>query len=267
MIGVHTITDVSESCINQCPRFGVNKQCLCPPVVRNMGQFVVIGGSSGIGECLVRLLSAEGHTVIATYHRHPPTHTPDGVRFHSLDVTDDSADFSFLPEKVDGLVFTPGSIILRPFGRFNAADFIRDYELQVLGAVKSIQAALPALKNSGSGSVVLFSTVAVQTGFPFHSLVSASKGALEGLTRALAAEFAPLVRVNAIAPSVTDTPLASSLLSTDERRSASAQRHPLKRVGTPEDIAQAARFLLSAESGWLTGQIMHVDGGISALRT
>jgi NAD(P)-dependent dehydrogenase (short-subunit alcohol dehydrogenase family) len=115
--------------------------------------------------------------------------------------------------------------------------------------------------------MVLFSTVAVQNGFNFHSQVSASKGAIEGLTRALAAELAPGIRVNAIAPSLTDTPLASSLLNTDAKKESNAERHPLKRIGNPEDIAHMAHLLLSDRSAWVSGQVLHVDGGISTLRT
>lgn len=144
---------------------------------------------------------------------------------------------------------------------------MEDYNIQVMGAVRSIQKALPALKNSEDASIVLFSTVAVQNGFNFHSQISASKGAIEGLTRALAAEFAPGLRVNCIAPSLTDTPLASKLLNSDAKRKMNEERHPLKRIGRSEDIASMASFLLSDKSGWITGQIMHVDGGMSSIRT
>ena len=170
------------------------------------------------------------------------------------------------PEQLDGLVYCPGNISLKPFNRFSSADFQQDFQLQVLGAISCIQNALPALKKSANASVVLFSTVAVQQGLPFHSLVSTSKGAIEGLTRALAAELAPSVRVNAIAPSLTNTPLAENLLNSDAKREANAARHPLKRVGEAKDIAAMAAFLHSEQASWISGQIMHVDGGISALR-
>jgi NAD(P)-dependent dehydrogenase (short-subunit alcohol dehydrogenase family) len=139
-------------------------------------------------------------------------------------------------------------------------------KIQVVGAVRVIQQVINKLKQSDNASIVLFSTVAVQTGFNFHSLVSASKGAIEGLTKALAAEFAPKVRINCIAPSITDTPLAGNLLNTPEKKEANAQRHPMKRVGEANDIAQVAAFLLSEKASWITGQIFHVDGGMSALK-
>jgi NAD(P)-dependent dehydrogenase (short-subunit alcohol dehydrogenase family) len=146
-------------------------------------------------------------------------------------------------------------------------DFLNDYKLQVLGAIKSIQAVISRLKKSEIGSIVLFSTVAVQTGLSFHTQVSTSKGAIEGLTKALAAEYAPKIRVNCVAPSLTDTPLAFSLLNTEQKKEANAQRHPLKRIGTTEDIANIVEFLVSSKASWITGQIIHVDGGISTLKT
>jgi NAD(P)-dependent dehydrogenase (short-subunit alcohol dehydrogenase family) len=143
---------------------------------------------------------------------------------------------------------------------------MEDYHLQVLGAIKVIQNILPKLKSAENASIVLFSTVAVQLGFNFHTQVSTSKGALEGLTRALAAELAPVVRVNAIAPSLTDTPLAHKLLNNEEKKEVNGQRHPLKRIGHPKDIAEMAAFLLAEKSSWMTGQIIHVDGGISSIK-
>jgi NAD(P)-dependent dehydrogenase (short-subunit alcohol dehydrogenase family) len=163
-------------------------------------------------------------------------------------------------------VYCPGSINLRPFSRIPASDFLQDYTLNVLGAVKCIQTVLPNLKKSNQGSIVLFSTVAVQTGMPFHSIVSSSKGAIEGLTKALAAELAPVIRVNCIAPSLTDTPLANSLLSTEEKILTSANRHPMKKIGTAQELAAMAKFLLLEDSTWITGQIFHVDGGMSTIR-
>ena len=157
---------------------------------------------------------------------------------------------------------------MRPFHRLKESDFLADLQINLLGAVKAIQACLPGLKKAENpSSIVLFSTVAVGTGMPFHASIASAKGALEGLTRSLAAEFAPKIRVNAVAPSLTDTNLAKTLLSDDGKRSAAADRHPLKRFGTPGDIAAAATFLLEDASSWITGQVMAVDGGMGSLRT
>jgi len=145
--------------------------------------------------------------------------------------------------------------------------FLADFNLNVQGAIASIQAYLPNLTLSELSSIVLFSTVAVQTGIPFHSSVAVSKGAIEGLTRALAAEFAPKIRVNCVAPSLTNTPMADRLLNSPEKMEASANRHPLKKVGSPLDIANMVEFLLSDKAQWITGQILHVDGGMGNLKT
>jgi NAD(P)-dependent dehydrogenase (short-subunit alcohol dehydrogenase family) len=231
-----------------------------------MANYLIIGGSSGIGSSLVAQLVEEGHQVFATYNTHPVTSSFPNLSYFPLNVLDETLDLSFLPEKLDGIAFCPGAIQLKPFARIQAVDFIADYQLQVVGAIKVIQGALPALKNVEQASIVLFSTVAVQLGLNFHSLVSASKGAIEGLTKSLAAEFAPKIRVNAIAPSLTNTPLAAGLLNSDQKMEANAERHPLKRVGKPEDVSAMAAFLLSPKTSWITGQILSVDGGMGALK-
>lgn len=231
-----------------------------------MANYLIIGGSSGIGSALVAQLIEEGHQVFATYNTHPVTSSFPNLSYYPLNVLDETLNLSFLPEKLDGIVFCPGAIQLKPFARIQPADFIADYHLQVVGAIKVIQGALPALKNAEQASIVLFSTVAVQLGLNFHSLVSASKGAIEGLTKSLAAELAPKIRVNAIAPSLTNTPLASSLLNSDQKMEANAERHPLKRVGKPEDISAMAAFLLSPKTSWMTGQILSVDGGMGTIK-
>ena len=173
------------------------------------------------------------------------------------------------PEEILGAVYCPGSINLRSFRSLQPADFRQDLELNLLGAVRFLQACQPRLKgpDGGTASVVLFSTVAVGQGMPMHTSVAAAKGAVEGLARSLAAEWSPKIRVNVIAPALTDTPLAARLLSSPDKREALAVRYPLKRIGEPADVAALARFLLSAESGWITGQVFGVDGGMSALRT
>lgn len=229
-----------------------------------MSVYLVVGGTGGIGSAVVTQLIDQRHQVIATYRNTSPTVHPQ-VQWLQWDVTTDFP-VDVLPEVLDGVVYCPGSILLKPFHRISPSTFIDDYSLQVGGAIRVLQAAHTALKRSSTASVVLFSTVAVQRGFTFHSAVSASKGAIEGLVRALSAEWAPEIRINAIAPSITDTPLASSLLNTPEKREANAGRHPLKRIGNPDDIANAVVYLLSSTSSWMTGEILHVDGGMHAIK-
>lgn len=220
---------------------------------------VIIGGNSGIGNSVVEKLEAEGANIFS-YSR---SATGDS----QLDVTSDFKELSGLPEVIDGLVYCPGSINLKPFHRFSIEDFQNDYEINVLGAVKVLQACMKGLKKSNTASVVLYSTVAVQVGLGFHASIASAKGAVEGLTRSLAAEWAPnKVRVNAIAPSLTDTPLANQLLGNEDKKEASNKRHPLGRYGQPEDIAAATVYLLSDAASWMTGQILHLDGGMSSVK-
>ena len=230
-----------------------------------MKTYIIIGASSGIGLQLAKTLAEKGDTVIGTYNSHPLENSQN-ITYHPLNVTTAELDLSFFPEVIDGIIYCPGSINLKPFGRIKAEDFLGDFNLQVGGLIKVLQYAFPALKKSEHAAVVVFSTVAVQLGLPFHSQVSASKGAIEGLTKALSAEWAPSIRVNCIAPSLTDTPLAANLLNTDEKKAANALRHPLKKIGTANDIANMAAFLLSENAAWITGQIIHVDGGMSTVK-
>lgn len=226
-----------------------------------MKNYVVIGGTKGIGKAICESLSSLGSQVHTTA-RSNSTYSENFIRW---DVKEDFPSV-VLPDVLDGLVYCPGTINLKPIHRLTEQDFLGDYQVNLLGAVKAIQALLPKLKNSPSASIVLFSTVAVQTGMPFHASVAAAKGAVEGLVRSLAAELAPKIRVNAIAPSLTQTPLAEKLTSTPEKIEASAKRHPLQRIGQPQDVAEAALFLLSEKSLWMTGQVMAMDGGMSAIK-
>lgn len=230
-----------------------------------MKNYLIIGGSSGIGLSLTNLLAIEGHNVFASFNSKPAYCDRSNVTFFHLDVLSEDIQFDSIPDELQGVAYCPGSINLMPFKRLKPKKFVDDYNLQVIGAIKVLQKVSGALA-AGNGAVVLFSSVAVQQGFNFHTQVSASKGAIEGLTRALAAEWAPKIRVNAIAPSLTDTPLASKLLSTDEKRASNAERHPLKKIGTPDEVAQTAAFLLSDRANWMTGQIIHLDGGMSSIR-
>lgn len=228
-------------------------------------EIFVIGGNSGIGLELVTRLTAEGDHVHAASRSNSELEKIAGVDFQSYDVTRKNAELT-VPESLDGFVYCPGTINLKPFHRLSDDDFQSELEVNYLGAVRAIRLAYPALKKSENASIVLFSTVAVQTGLPYHASISGAKGAIEGLTRSLAAEFAPNIRVNCLALSLTDTPLAGNLLSTEEKRKASGERHPLKRVGDPAEVAKAAAFLLGPDSGFITGQVIQIDGGLSSLK-
>ncbi len=220
---------------------------------------VLVGGNSGIGKAVAAQLQENGATIFS-YSR-----TGEGTA--AVDFSTDFEELPGLPEIIDGVVYCPGTINLKPFHRISITDFKQEMEVNFYGAIRLLQACLKGLKKSSSPSVVLYSTVAVQTGMGFHAGIASAKGAVEGLTRSLAAEWAPnKIRVNSIAPSLTETPLASALLSTPEKKEASDKRHPLGRVGKAEDIAEATVFLLSEKSSWMTGQILHLDGGMSHLK-
>jgi len=228
-----------------------------------MSNILIVGASSGIGkEIAKQFLSSGEHNLYLASRTKPELE--GNYEFQELDVMGD-VELN-LPDELHGLVYAPGSINLKPFHRLKEEDFLNDFQLNTLGAVKVIQSALKPLKNSKNASVVLFSTVAVGTGLSFHASVSSAKGALEGLGRSLSAELAPNVRVNMIAPSLTDTPLAERLLSSEDKRKANAERHPLKKIGTTADIANATRYLLTDDSQWMTGQVLTIDGGLSVIR-
>lgn len=233
-------------------------------MVEEKKTYFVLGGSSGIGLQVVKSLKSAGHQVIASYNQTPLV--MDGVETHQIDVNT-AFNLDFIPEQLDGFVYTPGSINLKPFRRVEAQDILSDVQLHIIGFTRALQQLLPKLKKAQSPSVVTYSSVAAGIGFNFHSLVGISKGAMEGLVKSLAAELAPSIRVNAIAPSLTDTPLATKLLNTDSKMEANAKRHPMQRIGSVEDIANATCFLLSEASSWVTGQIWSVDGGVSSIRS
>ena len=227
-----------------------------------MRKLMIIGAGSGVGLTLAKSL-LDTHELWTTSHQSEvelPTHH---FRWNAK-----SEDFptDMLPDSLDGLVYCPGSIRLEPFQKLKLDAFREDFELNLIGAVRAMQAALPALKAGTRPAVVFFSTVAVSTGMPMHASIASAKGAVEGLTRSLAAELAPSIRVNAIAPSLTATPLAAKLLRSERQQEAAARRHPLDRIGQPDDIAAAARFLLSEQADWITGEILAVDGGMGSLR-
>jgi NAD(P)-dependent dehydrogenase (short-subunit alcohol dehydrogenase family) len=228
-----------------------------------MKNILLIGGSYGIGLAIAKELVGANTIYIAS-------RTAEGLE--NLNVTHipfnastDSLDTSLLPSVIDGLVYCPGSINLRPFKGLKIETFESDMQINFFSMVKVIQSIIPQLSASNQSSIVLFSSVAASMGMPFHTSVSAAKGAIEGFAKALAAEYAPKFRVNVVAPSLTDTPLASKFLNSDEKKEKSASRNPMKKVGTSEDIAQMAGFLLSDKSNWISGQVFHVDGGMSTL--
>ena len=228
-----------------------------------MKNILLIGGSYGIGLALVKELLATNNVYVAS--RTLGALADLNVIHIPFDASTDTLDTSNLPSNLDGLVYLPGSINLRPFKGLKIDAFESDLQINFLGLVKVIQTVLPLLITSNQSSIVLYSSVAASMGMPFHTSVAASKGAIEGFAKALAAEYAPKMRVNVIAPSLTDTPLADKFLNNDVKKEKSSERHPLKRFGQPEDIAQMTLFLLSDKSSWMSGQILHVDGGMSTL--
>jgi len=238
------------------------------------GKVLVYGGSGGIGSATARRLRAKGYDLHVTGRdlgRLAEVADDLSAGFTVGDVTDPEFFGKVAAEAGDelvGLVYAVGTLHLRSLQRLSAADFLHDYRVNALGAALAVQASLPALKKSADGaSIVLFSSLATSQGFSLHASVGMAKGAVNGLTLALAAELAPRVRVNAIAPSVTRTALAEPVLSNDQMAAAIAAAHALQRLGQPEDPAALAAFLVSPEAGWITGQVIGVDGGRSTLRT
>ena len=229
-----------------------------------MKNILLIGGSYGIGAAIAKQLKDTHKVYVASRTQE---NIPQGVAHMIFDALTDDISTLPLPDQIDGLVYCPGSINLKPFKRIKPQTFQEDLEVNFLSLVKVLQGLLPKLTASNGASLVFFSTVAVKVGMPFHTSVSASKGAIEGFAKALAAEYAPTMRVNVIAPSLTDTPLAGRLLSSDDKKQRMGEMHPLKRIGTSADIANTACFLLSEQSSWMTGQVLAIDGGKSTLQT
>lgn len=229
--------------------------------------YLVAGGTSGIGKEIVKQLLASKHRVFVIARNIPEAALQlEAATYFKADCTDSAVVFPEISEPLHGMVYCPGSINLKPFKNIKDDDFYMDWNVNFLGAVKMLRTYLPALQLSGNASVLFFSTVAVQTGMPFHASVAAAKGAIEGFARAMAAELAPIIRVNVIAPSLTDTPLASRLINHETKLQGAKDRHPLKRIGSPDEIASMATLLLDDRGSWMTGQIIKVDGGISALK-
>jgi len=225
---------------------------------------LIIGGSSGIGGALTNILAPQHQVYVAS--RNPEQLSGIAYTPIVLDARQQSISLDQLPASLDGFVYCPGSINLRPFKSLKEETFQDDFNINVLGAIRNLQTIAPLLQAAENASVVFFSTVAVQTGMPFHASVAAAKGALEGLTRSLAAEWAPKIRVNAIAPSLVNTPLAEKFLNNETKVAKVNERHPMKRSGTAEELAKAAAYLLSDDSQWMSGTILQLDGGIGNLK-
>lgn len=225
-----------------------------------MKTILLIGGTHGIGSDIVEQLKESHKLVIAT--RSEPSESHQNIEHIKFDATKDSLNMDDLPE-LDGFVYCPGTINLKPFKMMSLDTFEEDMEINFFSLIRVVKDIMP--KMNESASLVFFSTVAVSNGMPFHTSVAAAKGAIEGFAKSLAAEYAPKLRVNVIAPSLIDTPLASRLLNNDKKRESMSERHPLKRVGKPEDIGNIVSFLLTDKSSWMTGQVIGVDGGISTL--
>lgn len=224
---------------------------------------LLIGGSYGIGHETVKQLHESYNVYVAS--RSSENLSSLNVHHIPFDAASDKLDLAQLPETLDGFAYFPGSINLRPFKGLRPEIFEKDFRINVLSMIQVLQDALPKLLASEQASVVLYSTVAVKVGMPFHTSVAAAKGALEGFAKSLAAEYAPKLRVNVIAPSLTHTPLADKFLNNDIKKEKAGQRHPLKRAGEANDIAAMTCFLLGNDSNWMTGQIIGVDGGMSTL--
>ena len=228
-----------------------------------MKNILLIGGSHGIGLEIATSLCKENNVIVASRTNENLVHL--GVKHIVFDATTDVLDLNTLPETIDGFVYCPGSINLKPFKNLKLEHFQEDLNINFMHMVKIFQTILPKLHQSSQASVVLFSSIAATTGMPFHSSIAAAKAAVEGFGKAIAAEFAPKIRVNIIAPSITFTSLSEKFLNSDVKLERSAERHPMKKVGDPKDIASMAEFLLSNHSAWITGQVFHIDGGLSTL--
>lgn len=226
-----------------------------------MRTVVIIGGSKGIGHAIVKTLVEENK--IINISRTSPKLQHENLSHFSCDILEDE-----LPEfdAVDVLIYCPGSINLKTIARLSLEEFRDDFEINVLGAVKAIQKYLPKLKEGKNSNILLFSTVAVKLGMPFHASIAAAKGAVEGLVKTLGAELAPNIRTNAIAPTVTETDLAAKLLRNDKMKESITDRHPLKKYLNPEEVAGMAEFLISEKAASISGQIFEMDCGIVTLK-
>lgn len=230
---------------------------LWQPKIAMKRKIIILGGSKGIGHAIIKTLLPSFYVV--NLSRTAPDFQHEGLEHHTVDILNDD-----LPniEQADALIYCPGSINLKPITRLKIEDFSNDFNINVIGAVKSIKKYLPALKNGTAPSITMFSTVATKLGMPFHSSVAASKSAIEGLAKSLAAELAPTVRVNVIAPTVTNTTLAAKLLRNEKSMEMMRERHPMKKYLEPQEVASLAKYLVSEDAQAITGQVFNIDAGL-----
>ena len=235
---------------------------------------MIFGGTGGVGSTLAERMYDRGYT-LHLLGRNESKLRYMGERYSAqydvFDILNPEAQSilaRIFSKPIDALAYCIGSINLKPFLKLTRDDFIVDAQLNSIGAALAIQSSIPYLKQSQEiASVILFSSVAARHGFSAHASISMAKAAVEGLTVSLAAELSPKIRVNCIAPSLLDTPLAASLTSSAAIKQAIVDSHPMKRLGRPEDAAELAAYLLSSDSSWMTGQIIGVDGGRSSVST
>ena len=231
--------------------------------MNNKKSYLLAGASSSIAKQCATILKSEGNRVIGISRSEDTKEEYD--EFFKVKGYGKN-DFPLINEPLHGLVYFPGTITLKPFGKLSGDDFSADFQINTLGALYFTQNYLNNLKSSDGGAVVFVSSVAVKTGIPFHVSVAMSKGALEGIVPSLAAELSPKIRVNAVAPSLTDSRISERFLNSPEKKSAALQRNPMKKIGTPEEVAHAVCFLLSSRSSWITGQVLAIDGGMNNLK-
>ncbi len=226
-----------------------------------MKNIVIIGGSKGIGNAI--LLQQLETNKVYNISRNAPEISHPNLTHYSLDVLKD-----ILPEieNIDCLIYCPGSINLKPIGSLSIDDFRNDFEINVIGAVKTIQKYLPVLKKGINPSIVLFSTVAAKLGMPFHASIATAKAGVEGLVKSLGAELASVVRVNAIAPTITETSLSAGILRNDRMKENMMERHPMKSYLKPEEVAQMANYLISDHAKSISGQVFEMDYGIVSFK-
>lgn len=222
-----------------------------------MKNIVIIGGSKGIGNAI--LLQQLENNVVHNFSRNTPDILHPNLKHYALDVLKDT-----LPdiENIDVLIYCPGSINLKPIGSLSVDDFRNDFEINVIGAVKTIQKYLPVLKKGTNPSILLFSTVAAKLGMPFHASIATAKAGVEGLVKSLGAELASVVRINAIAPTITETTLAAGILRNDRMKENMMERHPMKNYLKPEEVASMANYLISENAKSISGQVFEMDYGI-----